>query len=89
MKYSIDEIITKLYGKCIAQSAQIRMLEAAVFGYISSVDPVRFEALKKTYNNNACLKAIEDDILASELKDEYLNYFSEEALRQALEILKL
>jgi hypothetical protein len=88
MDYDINEIITKLYAENMVNTAAIKLLTGMLFGYLDTVDKVKHDAMKKFFDDHLS-RLVEQEVLKSELKDEYLEHFSQNALRKYLDQLGL
>ncbi|HEX3387263.1 MAG TPA: hypothetical protein VHS53_18820, partial [Mucilaginibacter sp.] len=86
--YNLDEIITDLYAKSIVQTAAIKLLKEMFFGFVSVTHPDKADVIKKVFDENIS-KVIEQEVVKTKLKDEYLEHFSQDALNRYLKDLGL
>lgn len=81
MEYNLDDLITNLYAENLINRTAIKMLMGMFLAYVEKHNKMEVEVLSEFIKNNFD-KFLEETVLTTELKEEYLEYFSNETLKK-------
>jgi hypothetical protein len=81
MEFNQEEFLTKLYSDSMAHTAAINLLKSMFIGYVSTQNQAQGDALEKFFKEQFD-QFVQNEILSSPMKDEYINYISEDGLKK-------